>query len=239
MYFTLILLLLIINTAVLQFFRSELSDSPKRSALDSPSPTREQKARQAVAEATASATASGAPTKWKMPVGSSQAGSSRFKRKTDRDDWLDEINEVKRLNKNIDPDEPIKKSAPSPMEKNLSVRKAMALKEPVPKKIDLEVKKPKVPQPIVMPKPIIPPGQVVLDKFGNFRLMTPPKDTRLHGDMPPLPPGVPPKSLAGIKKFMWLSIFVHDCVHSLLPEVPFQKFMCRILMCSNSMLKFF
>lgn len=43
-------------------FRSDLSESPKHSMLDSPSPTREQKARQAVAEATAS-------TKWKMHVG--------------------------------------------------------------------------------------------------------------------------------------------------------------------------
>lgn len=43
-------------------YRSDLSESPKHSMLDSPSPTREQKARQAVAEATAS-------TKWKMHVG--------------------------------------------------------------------------------------------------------------------------------------------------------------------------
>lgn len=61
-----------------------------------------------------------------------------------------------------------------PVEKAVSVRKAMAIKEPPPKKSESPPKKIK---PIVMPQPImnkIPQGQVVLDKFGNFRLMSPP-----------------------------------------------------------------
>lgn len=57
--------------------RKELSESPKRSLLDSPSPTREQKARQAVAEAAASANTQ----KWKMHIGPGTSGNSRFKKK--------------------------------------------------------------------------------------------------------------------------------------------------------------
>lgn len=45
--------------------------------LDSPSPTREQKARQAVAEAAASANTQ----KWKMHIGPGTSGNSRFKKK--------------------------------------------------------------------------------------------------------------------------------------------------------------
>lgn len=45
--------------------------------LDSPSPTREQKARQAVAEAAASANTQ----KWKMHIGAGTSGNSRFKKK--------------------------------------------------------------------------------------------------------------------------------------------------------------
>lgn len=62
----------------------------------------------------------------------------------------------------------------APTEKSLSVRKAMAaLKEPPPKKSE----SPKKSKPIPLPQPMIPKipqGQVVLDKFGNFRLMSPP-----------------------------------------------------------------
>lgn len=55
-----------------------MSESPpKRSMLDSPSPTREQKARQAVAEAAASANTQ----KWKMHIGPGTSGNSRFKKK--------------------------------------------------------------------------------------------------------------------------------------------------------------
>ncbi|KAK9738006.1 Tetratricopeptide repeat [Popillia japonica] len=168
--------------------RSELSESPKRSLLDSPSPTREQKARQAVAEATA---ASGAP-KWKMQIGSATAGSSRFKKKPEREEWLEE-NE-KRINKNGDMEDPRKPVAPmpsAPPDKNGSVRKMMAMKEPTPKKPpESELLKKLKPAPPA-PKPVIPPGQVVLDKFGNFRLMTPPKETNRGRSKPPEPPGRP------------------------------------------------
>lgn len=180
------------------FNRSELSESPKRSLLDSPSPTREQKARQAVAEATA---ASGAP-KWKMQIGSATAGSSRFKKKPEREEWIEE-NE-KRVNKNGDIEDSRKNLAsvaPPIPEKNGNVRKMMAMKEPTPKKPpESELLKKLKPAPPA-PKPVIPPGQVVLDKFGNFRLMTPPKETNRGSDddLPPLPPGAPPKgSYAGI-----------------------------------------
>lgn len=165
--------------------------------IDSPSPTREQKARQAVAEATATATASGAPTKWKMQVGSSMAAStSRFKRKADRDEWLEETDKRGSKNGRDELDDSPKRSVVIPsVDKNVSVRKAMAMKEGGTTKKDSESKKNvKVPAPIAMPKPIIPQGQVVLDKFGNFRLMTPPKDGRGHDELPPLPPGAPPKT---------------------------------------------
>lgn len=82
------------------------------------------------------------------------------------------------LGSNVDDSPPImKKSVPPPMppaEKAVSVRKAMAMKEPPPKKLE----SPKKSKPILMPQPMIPKipqGQVVLDKFGNFRLMTPPE----------------------------------------------------------------
>lgn len=59
-------------------FYSSVSPCPKRVMLDSPSPTREQKARQAVAEAAASA----GTQKWKMHMGqNTQSNSSRFKKK--------------------------------------------------------------------------------------------------------------------------------------------------------------
>ncbi|GJQ66979.1 hypothetical protein Trydic_g7979 [Trypoxylus dichotomus] len=163
--------------------RSELSESPKRSLLDSPSPTREQKARQAVAEATA---ASGAP-KWKMQIGSATAGSSRFKKKPEREEWLEE-NE-KRVNKNGDMEDPRKSVPPVPPavpEKNGSVRKMMAMKEPIPKK---------------------PPESELLKKLKPAppapKLMTPPKEINRGSDddLPPLPPGAPPKgSYAGRSK---------------------------------------
>lgn len=181
------------------FFRSELSESPKRSLLDSPSPTREQKARQAVAEAAA---ASRAP-KWKMQIGSATAGSSRFKKKPEREEWIDD-NE-KRINKNGDVEDTRKvvTAVPPPMPEKTTmvIRKEMAIKEIEPKKPpQSELLKKLKPAPPVT-KPVIPPGQVVLDKFGNFRLMTPPKELNRGSDddLPPLPPGAPPKgSYAGI-----------------------------------------
>lgn len=163
-------------------YRSERSDSPKRIPIvDSPSPTREQKARQAVAEATASATASGAPTKWKMQIGSTQAttSGSRFKRKPEREEWPEEVVIDKRINKSSESREreSPKKPVPEPAsDKNMSIRKAMAaMKEPLSKKA--EMARNKIATPVQPAKPI-PQGQVVLDKFGNFRLVTPPKDPR-------------------------------------------------------------
>lgn len=183
------------------FSRSEFGDSPKRGLLDSPSPTREQKARQAVAEAAASAGTS----KWKMQIGPGTSGNSRFKKKQpDRqhqpppppaNEWQDDLHD-KRLNKNgSDYDESsIKKSLPPlpPQEKGVSVRKQMAMKEPALIKKPESPKKPKMLPPAPPPKPLVNTGQVVLDKFGNFRLMTPPELKKGgHGDLPPLPPGAP------------------------------------------------
>lgn len=167
-------------------------------SLGSPSPTREQKARLAVAEATASASASGMQTKWKMQIGAATSGSSRFKKKPEREEWVEEAEKQQRASKNGDL-EP-RKGGPAPTgsgEKNMSIRKQMAMKETPKKPPEPEpMKKLKPPPPAPTPKPPpVPPGPVVLDKFGNFRLMTPPKETKLHGDdLPPLPPGAPPKS---------------------------------------------
>lgn len=180
-----------------------MSDSPKRSLLDSPSPTREQKARQAVAEAAASVSASGAPAKWKMQIGNATSGSSRFKKKPEREDW-EEQQDRRSMNKNGDLEEQTKKPPPQlSAEKNMSIRKAMAMKEPLPKK-ELEMpKKAKPLPPAPTTKPLITPGQVVLDKFGNFRLVTPPENKKRHDeDMPPLPPGAPPKGYAGMCLFL-------------------------------------
>lgn len=172
--------------------------------MDSPSPTREQKARQAVAEAAASVSAAGG--KWKMQIGAATAGSSRFKKKPEREDWQEE--QEKRLqSKNGDlMEDPAKKVVapplqppPPPAEKNVNVRKAMAVKEPQPppKKEPEPLKKPKVLPPAPTTKPMINPGQVVLDKFGNFRLVTPPESKKPGDDAPPLPPGAPPKGYGG------------------------------------------
>lgn len=164
--------------------------------MDSPSPTREQKARQAVAEAAASVSASGG--KWKMQIGNANAGSgsSRFKKKPDREEWPDE-QDKRQQNNDAEPEDPKKALPPpvAPAEKNMSVRKAMAMKEPQPppkKEAEPMKKLPKVLPPAPTTKPMITPGQVVLDKFGNFRLVTPP-ESKKSGDGPPLPPGAPPK----------------------------------------------
>ncbi|XP_031344826.1 tetratricopeptide repeat protein 14-like isoform X3 [Photinus pyralis] len=167
---------------------SKRIESSKRSmGLDSPSPTREQKARQAVAEATASANASGGPTKWKMQIGNATAGSSRFKKKPEREDWSEEQMLDKRISKDM-MEESSKKSAtlPPPPDKSANVRKGMAVKDappPAKKDADLSSKK------------------VVLDKFGNFRLLSPRMQPDRSEDLPPLPPGAPPKdSFSGSRK---------------------------------------
>lgn len=135
-----------------------------------------------------------------MQIGNATSGSSRFKKKPEREDW-DEQQDRRAANKNGDLEE-MKKAAlpPTPAEKNISVRKAMAMKEPAPKKeMDLPKKLKPLP-PAATTKPLITPGQVVLDKFGNFRLVTPPESKKTHDDdLPPLPPGAPPKgSYAGM-----------------------------------------
>uniref|UniRef100_V5GI62 Tetratricopeptide repeat protein n=1 Tax=Anoplophora glabripennis TaxID=217634 RepID=V5GI62_ANOGL len=176
--------------------RSEVDESPKHSLLDSPSPTREQKARQAVAEATASV----GNQKWKMHIGAGTSGNSRFKKKQPErlppsTEWLNEQDKHSKNETNFN-DSPPKKSvaplAPS-TEKTVSVRRAMAMKEP-PKKPESPRKiKPLVPAPLPNK---IPQGQVVLDKFGNFRLMTPP-ELKKGNDLPPLPPGRRPPEPPG------------------------------------------
>lgn len=154
--------------------------------MDSPSPTREQKARQTVAEASsASGVGSG---KWKMQIGNVQS-TSRFKKRVEREDWISERDERSSRN---DRDDDKQKLPPLPEEKGISVRKAMALKEPLPKIIPPEPPKPKLKQ--ITKQPIIQPGQVVLDKFGSFRLLSPSAKKMPDDDLPPLPPGAPPKS---------------------------------------------
>lgn len=69
-----------------------MSESPKRALMDSPSPTREQKARQAVAEAAASA-----GSKWKMQIGPGVPASTRFKKKAEREEWIEEQQMVRVL----------------------------------------------------------------------------------------------------------------------------------------------
>ncbi|CAG9769036.1 unnamed protein product [Ceutorhynchus assimilis] len=186
--------------------RSDLSESPKHHMmLDSPSPTREQKARQAVAEATASAGGG----KWKMHAGGSQQPPPRPKKKLmDRPpspEWPPELPPEKiRARNSFEETLSMKKSSMPPLpppEKGLSIRKQMAIKESSSSKPRSD--SPKKPSklfapPMPPPGPKIPQGQVVLDKFGNFRLMTPPeikKSKEMLGAMgnnrPPEPPGRP------------------------------------------------
>ncbi|XP_076253958.1 uncharacterized protein LOC143192473 isoform X4 [Rhynchophorus ferrugineus] len=158
---------------------SELSDSPKHSLLDSPSPTREQKARQAVAEAAASA------GKWKMHIGPPTQPPSRFKKKQERPpspEWPPELPPEKpRSRTSSSFDESMSKKTLLPplpsAEKSVSVRKQMAMREAPLKRRSESPKKSSKPSaaPPLPPGPKIPQGQVVLDKFGNFRLMTPPE----------------------------------------------------------------
>ncbi|XP_056648965.1 tetratricopeptide repeat protein 14 homolog isoform X1 [Diorhabda sublineata] len=174
----------------------ERSESPEKRIIDSPSPTREQKARQAVAEAAASAGAQ----KWKMQIGPGTSGNSRLKKKPERQpppappDWqLEREREKRGKSSSAAEDSPPQKKLSSlpplpPAEKAVSVRKAMALKEPPPKKPESPKKLKLTPAP---PLPKIPQGQVVLDKFGNFRLMTPPKAEPSISRRPPEPPGRP------------------------------------------------
>lgn len=158
--------------------------------------------------------------KWKMQIGNATAGSSRFKKRPEREDWSEE--QEKRLQMKGDDivEDPSKNSIaaaaalqqPSPAaDKNMSVRKAMAMKEPQPPPLPSSKKEP---EPLRKPKglpvapttnPMIAPGQVVLDKFGNFRLVTPPENKKPGGDgQPPLPPGAPPKAYAGKCFFVFL-----------------------------------
>nr|CAH7740976.1 unnamed protein product [Callosobruchus chinensis] len=200
--------------------------SPRRggAVTDSPSPTREQKARQAVAEAAASA-------KWKMHIGAAQPSASRFKRKSalggsgqppppgtsppgagqpSSHDWLGE--QEKRKSSSYDSPPPTKKGSLPPLpptEKAVSVRKVMAMKEPplppAHKKGNASSESPPLPpskkssKPSPAPTaPKIPQGQVVLDKFGNFRLMTPPELKKAgSSEAPPLPPGRRPPEPPG------------------------------------------
>nr|CAI5870370.1 unnamed protein product [Callosobruchus analis] len=206
------------------------SSSPRRggAVTDSPSPTREQKARQAVAEAAASA-------KWKMHIGAAQSSASRFRRKgalggsggqppppgtsppgagqpsmSSSHDWLGE--QEKRKSSSYDSPPPTKKGSLPPLpptEKAVSVRKVMAMKEPplppAQKKGSASSESPPLPpskkssKPSPAPSaPKIPQGQVVLDKFGNFRLMTPPELKKAgSADAAPLPPGRRPPEPPG------------------------------------------
>ncbi|XP_017777148.1 PREDICTED: tetratricopeptide repeat protein 14 isoform X2 [Nicrophorus vespilloides] len=158
---------------------ADMSDvSPK--GLPPISPSREPKARPIETDLVSSM---GNSQKWKMHIAAAPVSTSRFKRKNDRDDWLeDPMLMMHEKNGDHMKESPKKVVLPIP-EKNMSVRKAMAQKEAGGKKQEPEMLgKKKMPVP---PKSNpIPPGQVVLDKFGNFRLVTPPKN------LPPMPPAV-------------------------------------------------
>lgn len=167
-----------------------------------------------MAEAAATA---GTANKWKMQIGAQPptASGSRFKKKPDREEWKDEQQQMmdKRAammagkNGNFEESQRKAQQLQSP-EKNMSVRKAMAMKEPPPPKRPDSPKKPKLLPPLPpVNKALVNPGQIVLDKFGNFRLMTPPEMKKGRDDMPPLPPGAPPKGpVAGRAQsfFEWL-----------------------------------
>ncbi|XP_050308576.1 tetratricopeptide repeat protein 14 homolog isoform X2 [Anthonomus grandis grandis] len=191
--------------------KRDLSESPKHSRLDSPSPTREQKARQAVAEAAAASSG-----KWKMHIGAGgmppasapPSTSGRPKKKQERPpspDWPPELPQEKTGRSRNSFDEHSKKASLPPLpptDKNVSVRKQMALKEPPVKRRSPSPSPPPkralkpLAAPPMPPGPKIPQGQVVLDKFGNFRLMTPPEMKKRRegmpsGSRPPEPPGRP------------------------------------------------
>jgi hypothetical protein len=159
------------------------------------------------------------------PPSTSSGSGSRFKKKPDREEWKEEQQMMDKrammAGKNGTFEESPRKGGgqqpvPSP-EKNMSVRKAMAMKEPPPKRPD-SPKKPKLMPPVPQIKPLVNPGQVVLDKFGNFRLMTPPELKKgREGDMPPLPPGAPPKGpVAGRAQSFdgWLKLLFVNAVGS-------------------------
>lgn len=142
--------------------------------------------------------------KWKMQIGAATAGSSRFKKKPEREEWGEE--QDKRLQRKSDDmmDDPNRRDILQPQlsaEKDISVRKAMAMKESQlpPKKEPEPIKqKPKGLPVAPTTNPMIAPGQVVLDKFGNFRLVTPQENKKPPGEeQPPLPPGAPPKAYGG------------------------------------------
>lgn len=169
-----------------------------------------------MAEAAASA---GSSSKWKMQITGQPpppSSGSRFKKKPEREEWKEEQQMIDKRammsGKNGNFEESPRKGGQPPVpspEKNMSVRKAMAMKEPPPKRPE-SPKKPKLLPPVKpMINPLVNPGQVVLDKFGNFRLMTPPELKKGRDDMPPLPPGAPPKGPAAgrAQSFRWLTIF--------------------------------
>lgn len=173
------------------FYRNE-AESPKVS-LYSPSPTREQKARQAVAEATASVSAIGG--KWKMQIGAATAGSSRFKRRPD-DDWTGEQEKrFENRNENVLEESANKREV---LHAQSSAEGSIKESQSSPKK-DVELLKQKSKGLPVAPttNPMIAPGQVVLDKFGNFRLVTPAETKKIAGgEQAPLSSG-PPKAYGG------------------------------------------
>ncbi|CAH0557876.1 unnamed protein product [Brassicogethes aeneus] len=171
------------------------SESPRRT-LDSPSPTREQKARQAVAEAAASA------NKWKMHIGPGTSGNSRFKKKQPERAPPPPPAEWGGDSKNggggglYDLPSPPKKAPMPPAEKAVGVRKQMAMKEAPPRRVESPPRRKAAALPPAPNKPFVPQGQVVLDKFGNFRLMSPPEIKKANaalppGRRPPEPPGRP------------------------------------------------
>lgn len=144
-----------------------------------------------VAEATASVSGMGA--KWKMQVGTSVAGGSRFKKRPEGE-WTGET-KPSVSSKN---EETFERDVFHPNESNGAVRKASVVKEstqkqqePPPPPPQPQPSKQQVSEAVVQKSkglpvapttnPMIAPGQVVLDKFGNFRLVTPEENKKQVG----------------------------------------------------------
>lgn len=100
--------------------------------------------------------------------------------------------DIKRIGSAIDNEDMLaKKTARQSVQKSFNVRKSRMRKESPEKQLESPKKR------IKSPKPIVNSGQIVLDKFGSFRLMTQPeiKNAGRERDLSLLP-GAPPPSKA-------------------------------------------
>lgn len=171
------------------------------------SPTREQKAPQEVADASASV--SGMGTKWKMQVGTSVAGGLRFKKQTEKESTGEQEKQPPAPTKT---DSALERNIFHPNKNKKTVRKVLFMKKGQRASFNKVMSEPVMPRPKILPvasttNPLVAPRQVVLDKFGNFRLVSPPASKKPTGGGQSTFVTVPPKSYAG-RLYNWRNDFV-------------------------------